>query len=141
MTKNKTQKEIAYNFFYDYTTKNKKLASEHTVLIQGIYMDDAANYSYIHDNIFYDGNYASMMIGGGQYNKVENNIIVDSNYFSYIKKTRLDTYNWEGQFEDIPLTANYTNLTHLDADRMINYIVKNMKDDSEKNVEENRKLF
>lgn len=90
--KNKTQKEIAYNFFYDYTTKNKKLASEHTVLIQGIYMDDAANYSYIHDNIFYDGNYASMMIGGGQYNKVENNIIVDMHVMPISTDNRTETW-------------------------------------------------
>ncbi|MBQ4110441.1 MAG: hypothetical protein IJC74_06105 [Clostridia bacterium] len=56
---------------------------------------------------------------------------LERNYFEYIKKTRLDTYNWEGQFEDIPLTAGYTNLTHLSADGMINYIVNNMADDSE----------
>ncbi len=52
-------------------------------------------------------------------------------YFSYICRQCLDGYNWEGQFEDVKLTTNYHNLTHLTADRMISYIAKNMKDDAE----------
>lgn len=91
-TKNRTQQEIAYNFFYDYLTRNEKLPKEHSVLIQGVYMDDAANYGYIHDNIFYKGNYASMMIGGGQYNKVENNIIVDMKQMAIANDNRTETW-------------------------------------------------
>ncbi len=76
-TKSRVKKELAYNFCYDYTTKNEKLAKMPEVLVQGFYMDDAANYAYIHDNMFYNGNYASMMLGGGQYNTAERNIIID----------------------------------------------------------------
>ncbi|MBE6695958.1 MAG: hypothetical protein E7587_05840 [Ruminococcaceae bacterium] len=51
-------------------------------------------------------------------------------YFSYISAQCLDGYNWEGQFEDVKLTSNYHNLTHLTADSMISYIAKNMSDDN-----------
>ncbi len=30
----------------------------------------------------------------------------------YVMRTQLPTYNWEGQFEDSPLSTNYINLTH-----------------------------
>ena len=50
-------------------------------------------------------------------------------YFAYISSLCLDDYSWEGQFEDVKLTTNYHNLTHLTADRMISYIAKNMADD------------
>ena len=46
-------------------------------------------------------------------------------YYAYIAAECLDSYNWEGQFEDVKLTSNYHNLTHLTADRMISYIAKN----------------
>lgn len=46
-------------------------------------------------------------------------------YFAYISSCWLDNYNWEGQFEDVKLTSNYHNLTHLTADSMISYIAKN----------------
>ncbi|MBO7762784.1 MAG: hypothetical protein J6T24_08300 [Clostridia bacterium] len=52
-----------------------------------------------------------------------------SRYFAYIRACCLDGYNWEGQFEDVKLTTNYHNLTHLTADKMISYITKNMADD------------
>ena len=50
-------------------------------------------------------------------------------YFAYISSRCLDDYNWEGQFEDVKLTSNYHNLTHLTADAMISYIAKNEADD------------
>lgn len=53
------------------------------------------------------------------------------NYFAYIKKICLDEYNWEGQFEDIPLTSNYENLTHINAGRLLEYIVDNFPDNKE----------
>ncbi len=31
---------------------------------------------------------------------------------SYVLNTQLTSYNWEGQFEDSPLSTNYMNLTH-----------------------------
>lgn len=52
-------------------------------------------------------------------------------YFAYLSSTCLDGYNWEGQFEDVKLTTNYHNLTHLTADSMISYVAKNMADDPE----------
>ncbi len=51
-------------------------------------------------------------------------------YFNYLNKSRLDNYNWEGQFEDVPVTANYYNLTHVDADDMIAHILKNKSEDA-----------
>lgn len=53
-------------------------------------------------------------------------------YFDYIASRCLDSYNWEGQFEDVKLTTNYHNLTHLTADSMISYIAKNHRNDPEK---------
>ncbi|MBE6729091.1 MAG: hypothetical protein E7568_02520 [Ruminococcaceae bacterium] len=48
-----------------------------------------------------------------------------NNYFIHLKKTCLDQYNWEGQFEDTPVTSNYTNLTHIGASSMVPYLAKN----------------
>ena len=56
---------------------------------------------------------------------------LEQNYFSYLKKAYLDSYNWEGQFEDSTLSVNYTNLTHIVADQMIEYIIENMSDNPE----------
>lgn len=44
------------------------------------------------------------------------------NYFSYLKKTCLDNYNWEAQFEDVPVTSGYYNLTHVNASSMVKYL-------------------
>ena len=46
-------------------------------------------------------------------------------HYQYICKTCLEGYNWEGQFEDIPVTGNYRNLTHFAANEMIGHIAKN----------------
>ncbi len=56
---------------------------------------------------------------------------LERNYYEYLVKTCLENYNWEGQFEDIALTGNYLNLTHLQADMMISYITNNLSDNSE----------
>ena len=56
---------------------------------------------------------------------------LEKNYFAYIRQNCLEKYNWEGQFEDVPVTVNYQNLTHLTADSMISYIAENMADDAE----------
>lgn len=54
---------------------------------------------------------------------------LERDYFAYLSKARLENYNWEGQFEDSVLSSNYSNLTHIDANNMIDYIVHNLTDD------------
>lgn len=66
-------------------------------------------------------------------------MLVD-NYYAFLTKTCLENYNWEGQFEDIKLSGNYMDLTHLEADRMINYIVENHSD-NEKMLETAKELM
>lgn len=45
--------------------------------------------------------------------------------FNYIVKTRYETFNWEGQFEDAKLTGEYINLTHFLAGEFAEYVVEN----------------
>ena len=47
------------------------------------------------------------------------------------RSARMYTYHWEGQFEDSPASAEYSNLSHFGADEMIKYIAQNMADDPE----------
>ncbi len=61
-------------------------------------------------------------------------------FYRYIEKTCLENYNWEGQFEDIKLSGNYLDLTHLEADRMIQNITKKYPDVPEK-IEEAKELM
>ncbi|MBR5438844.1 MAG: hypothetical protein IKV61_01305 [Clostridia bacterium] len=59
--------------------------------------------------------------------KVTNNptyLEVYNKAFKYIETTRLKDYNWEGQFEDTPLTHNYENLSHFAPDAYVNYIAE-----------------
>lgn len=56
---------------------------------------------------------------------------LEDNYYKYIRRKCLENYNWEGQFEDIALSGNYLNLTHLQADRLITYIVEKLSDNAE----------
>lgn len=56
---------------------------------------------------------------------------LEKNFFGYLIKTRLETFNWEGQFEDIKLSGNYTNLTHFVARDFVKYIIENVADDQE----------
>ncbi len=65
---------------------------------------------------------------------------LESGYYKYLVKTCLDNYNWEGQFEDTALAGYYTNLTHLNADKMIGYIAENLFDD-ERAVNDARELM
>ncbi len=65
---------------------------------------------------------------------------LEKNYYAYIEKTCLENYNWEGQFEDTALAGYYSNLTHLNADKMIGYIAESMADDPEK-LREARELM
>ena len=49
-------------------------------------------------------------------------------HFNYITKVCLDSYKWEGQFEDVKVSDDYLNLTHFAADKTIEYISKNYSD-------------
>ena len=65
---------------------------------------------------------------------------IEQNYFKFLLNKRLEIYDWEGQFEDIALNSNYSDLTHVDADNMIIYIAKNLSDDP-KMMEEAEELM
>ena len=43
---------------------------------------------------------------------------------AYIEEKCLKTYNWEGQFEDVGLTANYKNLTQFNAKNYVAFITE-----------------
>ena len=47
----------------------------------------------------------------------------------YVLRTQLPTYNWEGQFEDSPLSTNYINLTHYAPVALACYLAENRADD------------
>ncbi len=49
----------------------------------------------------------------------------------YVLKTQLATYNWEGQFEDSPLSTNYMNLTHYGPMSLACYYAEFHKDEPE----------
>lgn len=49
----------------------------------------------------------------------------------YVIKNQLYTYNWEGQFEDSPLSTNYMNLTHYAPVQLAMYFAKYRRDDPE----------
>ena len=51
---------------------------------------------------------------------------------NYVLKTQLPTYNWEGQFEDSPLSTNYMNLTHFGAASLAEYLAEYHSDDPKK---------
>ena len=50
--------------------------------------------------------------------------------YDYLIKNCLETYNWEGQFEDSKFSVHYSNLSHHPAGRMLKYIVANKADDA-----------
>ena len=54
---------------------------------------------------------------------------LETDCFRYIVGDRLKDYRWEGQFEDVPVSRPYENLTHFHADSLIDYIAKNLSDD------------
>lgn len=59
---------------------------------------------------------------------------ISTDHYRYITEICLKDYNWEAQFEDIPVTGNYRNLTHFTANNLIDYIAANLQND-EKQVE------
>lgn len=50
---------------------------------------------------------------------------------AYVEKTQLTTYNWEGQFEDSPLSTNYMNLTHYAPTDLAGYYAEYRADSPE----------
>ena len=50
----------------------------------------------------------------------------------YVIRTQLATYNWEGQFEDSPLSANYYNLTQFGPVALARYLAKYHAEDPDK---------
>lgn len=50
----------------------------------------------------------------------------------YAVNTQLATYNWEGQFEDSPLSTNYVNLTHFGATKLAIHFAENYAHDPDK---------
>ena len=67
------------------------------------------------------------------YNRTGEEIWLDlmKNAHVYRVRSRLESYEWEGQFEDSPTSAHYSNLSHYPADAMVTYIAENEKDNPE----------
>lgn len=53
------------------------------------------------------------------------------NAHAYRVRSKMDTYHWEAQFEDSPVSLHYSNMTHFPADTMIIYIAQHQADDPE----------
>ena len=51
--------------------------------------------------------------------------------FNYIRTNCLKSFHWEGQFEDSPISVQYSNMTHFSAGALIQDIVENHKDNKE----------
>lgn len=58
--------------------------------------------------------------------------VLSENAISYVENNVLQTYNWEGQFEDSGLSSNYSNLTHVGASALVRYYAQYHPDDEEK---------
>lgn len=70
----------------------------------------------------------------------ENWHTIEKDYFKYITEVCLETYNWEGQFEDVKVSGNYQNLTHFTANHLIQYVAEAIPEDK-KMVEESVDLM
>ena len=51
------------------------------------------------------------------------------NAVKYVFDKQLSSYNWEGQFEDSPLSTNYVNLTHYAPVALAKYLAEERGDD------------
>ena len=54
---------------------------------------------------------------------------------AYTEKDMLSTYDWEGQFEDSPCSANYSNLSHYGATALVRHYCTYHADDPAKMAE------
>lgn len=52
------------------------------------------------------------------------------NAMEYMRENSLKTFHWEGQFEDAPISVQYSNMTHFSADALIRDITSNHSDDA-----------
>lgn len=52
-------------------------------------------------------------------------------HYEYIIDKCLKEYKWEGQFEDVPISVPYQNLTHFPPNNLIDYITKRLPNDEE----------
>ncbi len=53
------------------------------------------------------------------------------NGMNYLRTNSLKTFHWEGQFEDAPISVQYSNMTHFSADALIRDIAKNHSESKE----------
>ena len=56
---------------------------------------------------------------------------LERDHYQYIIDKCLKDYKWEGQFEDVPVSLPYENLTHFPPDDLIDYITKNFAKNEE----------
>lgn len=54
---------------------------------------------------------------------------LEENCWNYILKNCLETYNWEGQFEDSAFSSSYSNLSHHPTCFALEHILENKQDD------------
>ena len=54
---------------------------------------------------------------------------LEVDHYKYITDKCLKEYKWEGQFEDIPVSLPYENLTHFPPNHLIDYITKHLSND------------
>ena len=57
---------------------------------------------------------------------------LSENAVNYVLNTQLRTYNWEAQFEDTAVCADYVNLTHFSAVALATYFAEFYADDPER---------
>ena len=61
--------------------------------------------------------------------------VFETDYLKFITEVCLETYNWEGQFEDVKVSGNYQNLTHFTANHLIQYIAEALPEDEKMKAE------
>ena len=81
------------------------------------------------DNICNDFNIVKFFHALYEKTKDESWRKIECAHYQYIKEKCLKEYKWEGQFEDVPVSLPYENLTHFHADYLISYIAENYAND------------
>ena len=134
---------MAYLTLYEQTGNDKYLNAaldiakwyENNVLPSGSWylVYDCATGKPLTDNVCVDFKFVNFFSMLYQKTKDERWHKLETDNFKYIIGKCLPEYKWEGQFEDVPVSRPYKNLTHFHADFLIEYITKNLSDD-EKSV-------
>lgn len=60
---------------------------------------------------------------------------IAENCDKYIREVCLRSFNWEGQFEDAPVSAQYSNLSHAGARKYLRSVVNNYADNPDRIAE------